>query len=314
MNSYFAPMEGITDATYRELHHKYFPGVDRYYMPFFSPTIHRHLTPRESRELPTADSVDFVAIPQLLGKNLEDMLWAIDLCGNLGYGEVNINLGCPSGTVVSKGKGSGMLAHLDELDAFLNGIYSKATLPISLKTRIGVNEPEEFGAILEIYNQYPVAELTIHPRVRKAFYKGPCHMDVFSYAVEHAKMPLCYNGNVCSQADIQAISDAYPTVQSVMIGRALVADPGMLTPTGTTRENLEAFLTELSETYCRIFGSSRNAIYRLKDNWHYLITLFDGADKPWKELRKTTDYQRFCAITQEIIHTLPMKSHWESTW
>lgn len=314
MNCYFAPMEGITDAAYREIHHKYFPGVDRYYMPFLSPTIHRQLTPRESRELPEADSVSFVAIPQLLGKNPDDMLWAIDLCRDLGYKEVNINLGCPSGTVVSKGKGSGMLADLGALDAFLNGIYSKAALPISLKTRIGVNEPEEFGAILEVYNQYPVRELTIHPRVRKAFYKGPCHMDVFADAVERAKMPLCYNGNVCSKGDIQAIHDAFPGVESVMIGRALVADPGMLSPGGTTRDTLEAFLAELSETYCEIFGSKRNAVYRLKDNWHYLITLFDGADKPWKELRKTTDYGRFCAITQEIIHTLPMKSHWERTW
>lgn len=314
MRYYFAPLEGITDATFRRLHHKYFPGLDRYYMPFISPTIHRCLTPREARELPKADSVGFTAVPQLLGKNVEDMLWAINVCAELGYAEVNINLGCPSGTVVSKGKGSGMLSDPDSLDAFLEQIYARASLPISLKTRIGVTEPEEFPRILDIYNQYPVSELIIHPRVRKAFYKGFCDLEMFAYAVAHTKMPLCYNGNLNSRADIRAIAERFPTVEAVMLGRGLVADPGMLTAEGTTRETLEAFLNELSETYCVLFGSKRNAIYRLKDNWHYLIAIFDGAEKPWKELRKTTDYDRFCAITHEIIHTLPLKKNWEPTW
>lgn len=313
MRYYFAPLEGITDATFRALHHKYFPGVDRYYMPFISPTIHRCLTHREARELPRADSVPFTAVPQLLGKNVEDMLWAIDVCRDLGYDEVNINLGCPSGTVVSKGKGSGMLADPFALDDFLEKIYAKASIPVSLKTRIGVNDPEEFPRLLEIYNDYPVKELTIHPRVRKAFYKGPCDLETFQQSVENAKMPLCYNGNLNSLADIEAIHARFPSVEAVMIGRGLIADPGMLCG-GTDRDTLDAFLTELADTYCVIFGSKRNAIYRLKDNWHYLIALFEGSDKHWKELRKSTDYDRFCAITHEIIHTLPMKKNWEPTW
>lgn len=314
MRYYFAPLEGITDATFRRLHQKHFSGVDRYFMPFISPTIHRCLTHREARELPKADSVAFAAVPQLLGKNVEDMLWAIDTCKELGYGEVNINLGCPSGTVVSKGKGSGMLADPENLDRFLESIYTKASLPVSLKTRIGLKEPEEFPRLLEIYNQYPVKELTIHPRVRTAFYKGDCHLEVFQYAVDNAKMPLCYNGNLNSVADIQAMQARFPSVESVMIGRGLIADPGMLSPEGTTRDRLEAFLTELSDTYCVIFGSKRNAMFRLKDNWHYLIALFEGSEKHWKELRKTTDYDHFCAITHEIIHTLPMRQQADVTW
>ena len=110
MRYYFAPMEGLTDSIYRRLHHKYFPGVDRYYMPFISPTIHRSLTHREDRELPLADSVPFTAVPQILTKVPEDFLWAAQVCRDRGYEEVNLNVGCPSGTVVSKGKGSGMLA------------------------------------------------------------------------------------------------------------------------------------------------------------------------------------------------------------
>ena len=313
MNYYFAPMEGITDATFRALHHKYFGGIDRYYMPVISPTMHRCLTRREARELPKADSVPFRAVPQLLGKNLSDMLWAVDVCRALGYDEVNINLGCPSGTVVSKGKGSGMLQDPDALDEFLNGLYAGASLPISLKTRIGLNEPEEFPRLLEIYNQYPVKELTVHPRVRKAFYKGPCDMEMFRYAVEHSKNPLCYNGSLNHLSDIEAIRGEFPSVGSVMIGRGLVADPGLLCG-GTKREPLQNFMDEMCETYSVLFGSRRNAIFRMKENWHFLINLFENSEKHWKALRKTTDYDTFCAITREIFETLPLRSEAKVDW
>lgn len=313
MRYYYAPLEGITDATFRALHHKYFPGVDRYFMPFISPTIHRCLTGREARELPRADSVPFSAVPQLLGKNVEDMLWALEVCKDLGYDEVNINLGCPSGTVVSKGKGSGMLSDIYALDEFLEAIYAKAPLPVSLKTRIGVNDSENWAKILEIYRDYPVKELTVHPRIRKAFYKGDCDMAAFARSAENSPFPVCYNGNINSVADGEKIAARFPTVESIMIGRGLVADPGMLTG-GTDRQTLKAFLTELSDTYCTVFGSKRNAIYRMKDNWHYLISLFEGSDKLWKEMRKSTDYDRFMSIANEIIETLPMREHPEISW
>ena len=128
MQYYFAPMEGLTDSIYRKLHHRYFPGIHRYYTPFFSPTIHRNLTPRESRELPAASALDYVVIPQVLTKVPEDFLWLTNVCHDLGYSEVNLNLGCPSGTVTAKGKGSGMLLDPDNLDCFLSQIFGKLKL------------------------------------------------------------------------------------------------------------------------------------------------------------------------------------------
>ena len=139
MNYYFAPLEGLTDSFFRSLHHKYFPGIDRYYMPFFSPTVHRALTPREARELPPADSVDVTVIPQLLTKVAEDFLWMTQQCRDLGYQEVNLNLGCPSGTVVAKGKGAGMLRSIPELDAFLEAVFSKTPIAISVRVSMMKN-------------------------------------------------------------------------------------------------------------------------------------------------------------------------------
>ena len=310
----FAPLEGITDSIYRKAHHAHFGGVDRYFMPFLSPTMHNTLTHKEDRELPMADSVAFQAVPQILTKVPADFLWAAQVCADRGYAEVNLNIGCPSGTVVSKGKGAGMLADTDHLDAFFNEIFSKCSIPVSIKTRIGITEAAEFPKLVEIFNQYPIQELIVHPRTRKDFYKAPIHMDAFQYAYENCNAPLSYNGDVCSLEDIFAIQSQFPRLERIMIGRGLVGDPGMLTPSGTTAEALESFHTALTESYIKAFGSERNAMFRLKENWHHLICRFDGGEKLYKRLRKTTDIVEFRSITREIFHTLPLASRLQPDW
>ena len=306
MRYYFAPMEGLTDSIYRRLHHKFFPGVDRYYMPFLSPTVHRTLTHREDRELPFAHTEVLHAVPQLLTKVPEDFLWAAGQCAERGYDEVNLNIGCPSGTVVSKGKGSGMLRDPDTLDRFLEAVFRDSPLPISVKTRLGLERPEEFPPILEILNRYPIRELTIHPRVRKQFYDGSVDMDMFRHAAAHSTNPLCYNGDITSLSQVETIQKEFPHVEAMMIGRGLVADPGMLSG-GTDAQALEGFMNALLESYIEAFGGSRNAMFRLKENWGFLHSRFEGCDKLWKRLRKTTDLEEYRAITAEIFHTLPLK-------
>lgn len=314
MRYYFAPMEGITDSIYRRLHHKYFPGIDRYYMPFLSPTMHRTLSPKESRELPMADSVSFTAVPQILTKNAEDFLWAAQVCADRGYTEVNLNVGCPSGTVVSKGKGAGMLRYPDELDIFLGKIFSESPISISVKTRLGIENAEEFPALLEVFNRYPICELTIHPRVRKQFYKGSVDMELFRYATENSKNPLCYNGNLTCLEDISAFSTQFPQIEAVMLGRGLIGDPGMLSPGGTTAETLEKFTTELLDAYIEAFGGARNAMFRMKENWGFLLHRFENSEKLGKQLRKTTDVDEYRAITAQIIRTLPLADKLQADW
>ena len=314
MRYYFAPMEGLTDSIYRRVHHKYFPGVDRYYMPFLSPTIHRSLTHKEDRELPMAGSEAFVAIPQVLTKVPEDFLWAAQVCADRGYSEVNLNVGCPSGTVVSKGKGSGMLRDAQELDRFLDTVFSASPLPISVKTRLGLENPEDFVQILEVFNRYPMTELTVHPRVRKDFYKEPMREEWFRYAYENSKNKLCYNGNIITKAQADQIAVTYPGVEAVMIGRALIGDPGMLSPKGTDRAVLKQFHDELVEEYIRAFGSQRNAMFRMKENWSLLHKRFEDTDRLWKKLRKTTDYVEFMSISNEIFQTLPLAEALRADW
>ena len=301
MQYYFAPLEGLTDRIYRDLHHRFFPGLDRYYTPFFSPTMHHSLTNKEARELPMAAETPVCTIPQILTKSAEDFLWMAKLCADRGYTEVNLNAGCPSGTVTAKGKGAGMLTDLEALDRFLEQIFSDAPLPVSVKTRIGIQSPEEWPAILEVYNRYPIKELTVHSRVRKAFYAGNVEEDCFRYAVVHSKNPLCCNGDLNCREDILRIQKDYPQVDAVMIGRGLIARPDMLAKEKATSQTLIAFYEALLEGYLVAFGGSRNAMFRLKEHWHYLLPCFEGSEKLGKMLRKTTDLQEYRTISREIL-------------
>ena len=188
------------------------------------------------------------------------------------------------------------------LDAFLQEIFAKSPLPLSVKTRLGLEDPDEFPAILEIFNRYPIKELTIHPRVRKQFYDGGIYEESFDFALENSRNPLCFNGDIATLADISRIQEKYPQVQAVMIGRGLVGNPGMLAG-GTKVDVLEKFHNELLDAYTDAFGGGRNAMFRMKENWHFLITHFEDSEKLWKRLRKTTDLNEFRDIAAQIFHT-----------
>ena len=124
MRYYFAPMEGVTGAVYRRTHHDYFPGIDKYFMPFITPTANGRLTPRQKRDVAPEVNAGVPAVPQLLTKSAEDFIWAANALFDMGYREVNLNLGCPSGTVTAKGKGAGFLGDPDALDRFLDAVFS----------------------------------------------------------------------------------------------------------------------------------------------------------------------------------------------
>ena len=314
MQVYFAPLEGITDHIYRQLHHRYFPGINKYFTPFFSPTVHRSLTPKEARELPQADTLHYTLVPQILTNHPENFLWMAHKSADLGYQEINLNLGCPSGTVTAKKKGSGMLQDTEALCRFLDAIFHGSPIDISLKTRIGFSQPEEFPKLLEIYNRYPVKELIIHPRTRSTFYNGAPDMDAFTYAIQNAKAPICYNGNLCSATDIENLCNTFPQVQSVMLGRGLIGDPGMLSDQTQYISLLQDFYSALLEEYIKAFGGSRNAMFRLKENWRYLICRFQNTDKLAKRLRKTTDIQEYKAIVNEIFMTCPLQDTLYPDW
>ena len=223
-----APLEGITGPLYRRMHHQIFGGVDRYYTPFLSPGEGGTLNKRELRDIAPEENQDLPLVPQLLTRRSGDFIGAARRLWELGYQHINLNLGCPSGTVTAKGKGSGFLAHPQELDHFLEEIFS-AALPvkISVKSRLGMTSEEEFPPILAIFEKYPLEELILHPRVRQDLYRKPVRPQAFWWAAEHTSLPLCYNGDLVTAADCARMEQEYPMLRGLMLGRGAIADPAV---------------------------------------------------------------------------------------
>ena len=306
----FAPMEGITGALFRRLHHQFFPGVDRYYMPFLSPTRDHVFTPRELREILPENNPDAEVIPQLLTKVPEDFLWAAGELAAMGYQTVNLNLGCPSGTVVAKGKGSGMLADPSALDAFLDAVFSRAPCAVSVKTRLGLSDPEEFGPLLEIYNHYPLAELIVHSRVQKDGYRHPVRLEAFAPILAASRHPVCFNGGLVTTQDCRDLVGRFSGICGVMIGQGLVANPALVRQIrgapGADRETLRAFHEALFGGYSQLFGSAHNAMMRMKELWAYLIRLFRDSGPYAKRLRKARDPQTFSQAVDAVFQELEL--------
>lgn len=224
-----APMEGLTGFAFRRVHAYFFGQADAYFLPFITPTTMPRFTDRQMRELAPDINVGIKVVPQLLTRRVEDFVWSAKALADLGYDEVNLNLGCPAGTVVAKGKGSGFLREPAELQHFLDKIFD-ADLPIaiSLKTRLGWSDEKEFDLLADVYNHYPqMKSLTIHPRVRTDFYKGDVRENIFKHYFSLLKMPIGYNGDVITTKDIERIENTYQPLAHIMVGRALMADPAL---------------------------------------------------------------------------------------
>ena len=304
MKIYAAPMEGITTYLWRQVYHRIFGGADEYMTPFLSPNGNFSF---QKKELAEVSQQEPNLIPQLITNRAEYFIWGAKELRRLGYTEVNFNLGCPSGTVVAKHKGAGMLTDPKELDAMLEEIFSAIPdMKISVKTRIGRYDAEEWPGLLEVYNHYPLAKLIIHPRVQKEMYMGQAHRDAFFYAAEHSDLPLVYNG------DIVSIND--PMLQSgydIMIGRGLLINPALLRlihgGKAATREEVTTYHDMLLSSYEEAYGAAMPAIYKMRGLWAYLGEAFTDAERYLRMIYKAKDLATYEIAAQTILRNCEMR-------
>jgi tRNA-dihydrouridine synthase len=291
MKFYFAPMEGLTGYIYRNAHNAFFNNIDKYYSPFISANQSGSLKTRELNDILPENNQGLVLIPQVLTNNAKDFVHTSKKIKLLGYEEVNLNLGCPSRTVVSKNKGSGFLAKREELDVFLGEIFSQSVTKISVKTRIGKTEPEEFYELIEIYNKYPIEELTIHPRLQKDFYKNKPNLKIFKEALSMSKNPICYNGDIYTVDDYKEFTAGFPDVGSLMLGRGLLANPGLVKDIKNNikldKNLLKDFHDRLYSDYKNVLFGDTNVLFKMKGLWFYMISTFSDNEKYAKKIRKS---------------------------
>lgn len=310
MRFYFAPLEGITGYIYRNAYHSLFGEMDQYFTPFIVPNQHRKFSFKELQDLMPEHNQGMKVVPQILTNRAEDFIWAGQELKRIGYGVINLNLGCPSGTVVSKNKGSGFLALREELNRFLDEVFSGLDMKITVKTRIGKNSPDEFYELIEIFNRYPIAELIIHPRIRTDFYKNKPNLEVFRSALSLSKNSLCYNGDIFTVRDYRDFTAGFPAVESVMLGRGMITNPGLADEirSGITLEKqlLMEFHDRVYQGYREVISGDRNLMFKMKELWFYLIWMFPDSDKYIKRIRKAEHQADYELAVSSLFRDLPM--------
>lgn len=313
MKYYIAPLEGVTGFVFRNAHYQFFHPADKYFSPFITPGINSTRKSKALKDVLPENNKCPNVIPQILTNKADEFNFTARQLKELGYNEINLNLGCPSGTVVGKRRGSGFLPYFNELDAFLEDIYNDAEketgLKISIKTRLGKDSPEEFDAILDIYNQYPLEELIIHPRTREEFYKGVPHLDYFASGLEKSKSSVSYNGNIFTKEDNKKILEQFPNVDSIMIGRGMIANPALLDQIFGDMEKadkkvLKDFHDCLYEGYREIMYGEKPHLFKMKEVWGFMIYMFADNKKFAKKIRKAQRLKDYEMIVEELFETL----------
>lgn len=293
MKILFAPMEGVAHHLYRRAQAACFAPADEYFIPFISPR-NSTFSHRERQDVLPQNNAGVKAVPQLLANDPESFLWAAKELAAMGYREVNLNLGCPSGTVVHKGKGAGMLKDLQKLDRFLTEVFMRCPISLSAKTRLGMVDPREFEALLTLYNRYPFTRLIVHPRVREDYYRGEPRMESFKLALEQSRAEVCYNGDLFNADGLAAFQRAWPGVESVMCGRGFLYHPGLMELwRGTGREapeRLRAFHQSLYDGYRQEIGTEAFVLCKLKEIWTWLGAGQGLSPKAMKRLKKADRY------------------------
>ena len=293
------PFQGITDAPFRNVFKKHFGGIDKYYTPFFTGIQKDHAKNLQVEEIdPTCNDVETLT-PQILSTDAEEILRFASQCKELGYKEINLNMGCPFPRVANKKRGCGLLPYPEKITAMLNTVFERIDLKFSIKCRLGYFDPDEIIPVIDIFNQYPLSELIIHPRIGKQLYKGEADVKRFAELIPMIKAPLVYNGDIVSVDSFERIRKQVQPVNEFMLGRGLLANPFLAEeikkngefnefsePVRQKKDRLHAYVVDLYEDRMRHAGGSPKVLGRMKELWSYLMYSFDEPQDIWRKIKK----------------------------
>ena len=322
MQIYFAPLEGITGFAYRNVHRQFFgDAVCKYFSPFAAPNYTHHFKTREREDIDPANNADLCLVPQILTNRAGDFLWAAEEMYAMGYREINLNLGCPMPTVVKKGRGSGQLGDPDALDLFLEEICRgmeqipgkicpqgdciPETIRFTVKTRIGLESAGNAGKLVEIFNRYPIAELTVHPRTQRDLYGGKPDLETFSMFLEKSRHPVVYNGDIFSFADFDKIRSRFPDCGAFMLGRGLIAYPALARElcggAPLQKEELRRFHDAVFQSLKASLPGQAPLMGKMKELWFYMGRNFSGADRFLKEIKKAKNEIQYQSAVRALF-------------
>ena len=298
---HFAPLQGYTDAIYRNAHSAIFGGIDTYYTPFIR-LDKGAFRNRDVRDIEPGNNEVPHLIPQLIGHEEEKVETILSLFTERGYKEVDINMGCPFPMLAKRHNGSGILPFPEEVEKLLEITQRHPEISFSVKMRLGWENAEECLKLAPILNVYPLKHITMHPRLGKQQYKGDVNPKGFAAFAEVCRHPLIYNGDISNIEDIERIHDSFPTLSGIMIGRGLLMNPALAIEykekKSLSTEDMKEKLYQMHKIVFaryeeRLEGGEDQLLNKMKIFWEYLEPQIGR--KAWKAIHKSTSLAKYNA-------------------
>lgn len=309
-----APLQGLTDYAYLNLFDAYFNGVDTYYTPYLRLQNDGTLRTKDIKNvLPKNNSLEKL-IPQILTNNAKDFIFLAKYLEDLGYEEINWNLGCPYPMVTNKQMGSGLLPFPEKVCSILEEVFPKTKLDISIKMRNGLVDNDPITQLLPMLDAIPIKEIIIHPRYAKQLYKGEADLAVFTKCLQLSKHQIAYNGDIIDCTSFQQKSDNCPTIKHFMIGRGLLSNPflaeeikDLTVESQNLRDRFFTFNDELMDTFQSQLSGPGHLVQKMKGYWEYFSALFENEKAVAKKIKKAKTIEKLNDALQFIRHHEALK-------
>lgn len=304
-----SPLQGFTDFRFRNTFNKYFGGIDTFYSPYIRLNGKLVIKPAYERDnLPKNNSVPEL-IPQIMTNNAEEFLFVAKYVQQLGYKELNWNLGCPYPMVTKRGMGSGLICRPTKIDEVLKQVHAESDIVVSMKMRMGYEHSEEILDVFPILENYPIKNIAIHARIGKQLYKGGVDLDSFQRCLDNTNHKIYYNGDITSIATFNELRERFPTIDHWMIGRGLIANPFL---PNMIKNNSEAypenrleifgkFHDTLFNEYEQALSGSSHVLIKMLHYWEYFATTFSNPHKTFKKIKKAKNIAAYDKAVKEIL-------------
>ena len=306
-----SPLQGFTDFRFRNAFNNHFGGIDTFYAPYIRLNGKMIIKPSYERDLLPGNNIGIELIPQIITNNADEFLFVAGYVQQLGYKELNWNLGCPYPMVTKHGMGSGLINDAEKINNILNEVHSKSDIVISMKMRLGYENSEEILQVLPILDNYPLKNIAIHARLGKQLYKGSVNLDAFQQCTEASNHKLYYNGDITSVTKFNEMQQLFPMINHWMIGRGIIADPFLpsMIKNNTTKypdnklEIFGLFHDTLYNEYSASLSGQHHLLLKMYHLWEYFSILFSNPRKTLKKIKKASNVRKYQTAVREILDT-----------
>lgn len=304
-----SPLQGFTDFRFRNAFHKHFGGIDTFYSPYIKLNGKLVVKGSYERDILPENNNTLEVIPQIITNDAEEFLFVAKYVQQFGYKELNWNLGCPYPMVAKCGMGSGLISNTSQIEHILKRVHNETDIIVSMKMRMGYENPTEILDVFPILEQYPIKNIAIHARIGKQLYKGGVDLDSFQKCLDTSKQKIYYNGDITSVVKFKELQERFPSIDHWMIGRGLIANPFLpsMIKNNTTEypknrfEIFEAFHDEIYREYDAYLQGPTPIRMKMLGFWEYFSESFSNPQKTFKKIKKAGNSKNYEAAVKEIF-------------